>query len=96
MTDLDEDYDDDWGQEYEDDDEPHEDWEKDEPNCHHCMDTGPCRHCQPSPTRRLWWRLTDPVRGRWRGWRMRRRGALLDEVDPRYWGRKTATGDDHE
>lgn len=31
--------------------------------------------------RRLWWRLTDPIRGRWTGWRMRR---------------QTPTGDDHE
>lgn len=31
--------------------------------------------------RRLWWRLTDPVRAMWTGWRMRR---------------QTPTGDDHE
>lgn len=94
MTDIDEHDDDgylDWqadGEAWDDDPlEGYRDNLKEEPDCYDCNDTGshgykPCPSCRPSWARRTWWRLTDPIRGRWRGWRMRRRAPRLDDAGP--------------
>lgn len=85
MIDLDDDFDD-----YEDDDwgDPADDYDTvwDEPACTACNDTGsrgyrPCPDCRPGPIRRLWWRLTDPIRGRLHGRRARRHAEQLAD-DP--------------
>jgi hypothetical protein len=70
-------------------------WDED-PKCYACNDTGnvitdydrdppgyrSCPECSPGWLQRFWWQLTDPIRGRWIGWRMRRRAPVDDDELP--------------